>query len=721
MVSSHGGKLYAFFDGIDVTSYCKSTDSSGNFVSNDIVASSNGSVYGIFTIPNNSSLKFTVGTKIFRLTDSSTNDSTQGTTTTSGEFKFTSQGLSQTKQNTIVSTQIPQIKSETVTETISVSNIRNSTSTTVSRVGEQQVVFASSEGGGGGGGGDDPIAQTFSVTSTNSQGYFLTKLDLFFRTKHATLPIIVDIRETENGYATTRSIPYSQVVLYPDDVNVSEDSSAPTTFYFKEPIFLMNDVEYAFVVKPAAANPDYNVWVSRLGGTDVISSFKISEQPYVGNLLVSSNDKGWSIIQDEDIKFNLYTAEFDTSVTGTLNLTNPNYEFVTISNTSTTFNSLNEVVEGETRLTLNSFTGGTPVVGNIVQGVTSLSSGVITAISGTDIRVKDVPTSLKFTSTESVYFANSTSNLGITSIITSQSTPTFKNKYFNSATLHLEKTSNVSLIVGEQLKSQTSNVSAIVASVDDKRMNIIDVEVADINFLPTNIDWKIKSTDVTNTVSSTFENLNINNNTDFSNERKLVSRTNEIANMASAKSLQVQGTFSTTNKELSPILDVNKLYSIVVGNIINNDSANENSKSGGTAQARYISRKVTLDEGQDAEDLLVYLTAYRPLGSDIKVYYKILHREDSDTFGNVSWVEMSKKTNQDSLISDKDNINDFKEFIYNIPTDKLTGLSEEVQYVNSNGVTFTGFKHFMIKIVMLGTNTSKPPRIKDFRSIAIQK
>jgi hypothetical protein len=65
------------------------------------------------------------------------------------------------------------------------------------------------------------------------------------------------------------------------------------------------------------------------------------------------------------------------------------------------------------------------------------------------------------------------------------------------------------------------------------------------------------------------------------------------------------------------------------------------------------------------------------------------------------------------------NQNDFKEFEFTVPSAKLTGSGSEVQY-DANGVTYTGFKRFAIKIVLLTSNPANPPRLKDFRAIALQ-
>ena len=152
--------------------------------------------------------------------------------------------------------------------------------------------------------------------------------------------------------------------------------------------------------------------------------------------------------------------------------------------------------------------------------------------------------------------------------------------------------------------------------------------------------------------------------------------------------------------------------------MINNDSTNEDGTGNGNAIARYVQRTVTLADGQDAEDLKVFITAYKPSTADVKVYVKLLDGEDGETMYDKSWIELSQITSVNT-VSDYENTQDFKEFEYNIPTAYLTGDSGEVQYTD-NGVLFTGFKHFKIKVVLLSTTPSRVPRIKDFRAIALQ-
>jgi hypothetical protein len=82
---------------------------------------------------------------------------------------------------------------------------------------------------------------------------------------------------------------------------------------------------------------------------------------------------------------------------------------------------------------------------------------------------------------------------------------------------------------------------------------------------------------------------------------------------------------------------------------------------------RYISKNVILAEQQDAEDLVCYVTAYRPPGSDLKVYGKFLAGADSDTFQAKDWsalVETTSSALQSSLV----NKDDYVELVYELPT-----------------------------------------------------
>jgi hypothetical protein len=139
------------------------------------------------------------------------------------------------------------------------------------------------------------------------------------------------------------------------------------------------------------------------------------------------------------------------------------------------------------------------------------------------------------------------------------------------------------------------------------------------------------------------------------------------------------------------------------------------SKNGGNAEARYVTKKVTLDEGFDSGDLNVYLTAYRPVNTDINVYYKILNRNDTQSFDNSSWQLMTKIAGTGSKYSS--NKSDLFEFKFAPGTG---GVDQGyVSYTSSTGTTHTTFNQFAIKVVMTTSDTTSTPIVYDLRAIAL--
>jgi hypothetical protein len=316
-------RVYAFFDSEDVNANCKpqtngvdTTGATYGAAGAALITDSFGRVAGQFTIPAG---KFRVGTKAFILTDDPFNRGAWSSTY--AVELFTASGLQLATQGTTVSTRVPRVTINTITETRDLVSTRQTQVTEVfvpppilieDPPPDPEMVEIIR-----GRRPNDPIAQTF-VVANNPGGMFLTKLDLYFRTKSATAPITVQIREVINGYPSETIVPFGTATLLPSAINISENGSAATTFSFPSPVYLKGDTEYCFVVLPAGNSADYTLWVSELGQVDIASGHRISEQAAAGVLFVSSNNRTWTALQSEDIKFSLYQAEFDIASPGTV-------------------------------------------------------------------------------------------------------------------------------------------------------------------------------------------------------------------------------------------------------------------------------------------------------------------------------------------------------------------------------------------------------------------
>jgi hypothetical protein len=130
--------------------------------------------------------------------------------------------------------------------------------------------------------------------------------------------------------------------------------------------------------------------------------------------------------------------------------------------------------------------------------------------------------------------------------------------------------------------------------------------------------------------------------------------------------------------------------------------------TGGNAKTRYITRRVTLEDGFDAQDLKVMLNAYKPKDTDIKVYYRVHNADDSDDFETKPYVLMTQQTDSNRISA---NESDIHEYAFKSPNDVIT--------YTSNSVTYDKFKTFAIKIVLGSASSSIIPKVKDLKAIAL--
>ncbi len=223
-----------------------------------------------------------------------------------------------------------------------------------------------------------------------------------------------------------------------------------------------------------------------------------------------------------------------------------------------------------------------------------------------------------------------------------------------------------------------------------------------------------------------YENVSLNNENLLSTPRMVASRVNEttkLTNLPSNKSFTLALSMSSTDKNLSPVVDLQGSTVVFGRNRLNNpisDYANDgrvNSLTEDPHTAYYISRKIDL--AQPATSLKVIVSAYRHSSADFRVLYE-LFRVDSNgieqTFELFPGYDNLTDTNGDGY-GDKviDSIlNDGR-------SDAFVRSSADGEYVDyqfsaNNLAQFNGFK---IKIVMSGTNEARAPKFKDFRVIAL--
>ena len=134
----------------------------------------------------------------------------------------------------------------------------------------------------------------------------------------------------------------------------------------------------------------------------------------------------------------------------------------------------------------------------------------------------------------------------------------------------------------------------------------------------------------------------------------------------------------------------------------------EDKPSGGNINTRYISRRVTLEDGFDASDISLIMNAYKPVDTGIEVYYKVKSDEDPEDFDLKGYTLMSQETASTVYSLNEE---DTREFTF-----KTTNDSAEY---TSGGTSFDRFKTFAIKIVLTSKDAAVIPKVRDMRAVAL--
>lgn len=613
-------RVYPFFDGIDVAAYCKP---SGGSYGQALVADADGDITGTFLIPNDDVLKFRVGTKRFTLADRA--DFKLSLASSMGDADFTSRGVLNTRQKSIVSTR-----------NISTSVSSSTRSNTVRSITQRN------RWGGEGGAGSDPLAQSFVINEDG--GCFITKIDTWFKTKDTNVSVKLQIREMENGVPTLNTVPFGEAILKPSQVNTSSDATVKTTFVFKSPVYLEQDTEYCFVVMTNSNK--YNMFVGRMGGTQIGTTTTISKQPFVGVLFKSSNNSTWTADQTADLKFEIHKAVFNTAVTGNVVLENLAGDTVRCESNPI------DTVNASSIVTLIAPNHG------LMVGSEFTMTG---AVAGNGIAVGSL-----------------NKQHTVTSVIDHD------NIQFDTA-----DAADLDGVMGGDTIEITVNTV----------MDIVQPNIEEVVFPDTNIQYQISGTTAKSLdgVESPYvfqdKKFNMVNKENKALKAPWVALNTETEStqLGGAKSVKTYATMTSSNANISPIIDTGRMGMIAINNIINNKTTNETVADGGDSIARYISRTASLKEA--ANSIKVFADINKPQASDVVVYYRVGNTEEE--VAESTWSVTPTVT---AVTATDDN-----EFY-------------EAEYAIDN---VGDFVMYQFKIVMVSSSSSNIPRVKNFRSIAL--
>ena len=640
-----------------------------------------GMVSGVFSIPGGT---FNTGERSFRVDNRIANN--LDTATTYSEARFFASGLQATKQGVNYASSIDSAKNTFV----STATKENTTSYNYT------VVW-------------DPVAQTFIVDRENyPNGIFVDSVKLFFKTKPTTgfAPVTLSIVGTTNGFPNGETLDNSQVVLTSEHINISDephylDPNTYSVFKFPAPVYLESNKLYAFIVKCPTSN-EYTIYTAQLGDNAIASSTKnlptdstpttvtkINSAPYVGALFVSQNLQTWTADQNEAMMFVMNRCVFSKTVTPTLQFVVPNRL------------PYRKVVENDINYYLNPNTISSKII-------TSANTNVpihALNISTTDFLPGSTTLNYQYVATLNTSFT-AAATAGITP--GKYGTPTYDDIYLNDG-------------FGERVLVANSNTSfslyASMNTVDDA----VSPMISDDGLSVYTIRWSINNLELSNSmisVANTGGGYNANTlSVTVSAANGFGSGAVAVANVSAQGN--INSIFITTagsGYATTPTITVSDSTTRSGNANVVITIAGETSKSGGNGLAKYITKKVVLDQGFDSGDLRVYFTAYRPVNTNIYVYYKILSRSDTQLFNDGNWQLMTLTNSGDSKFSQ--NRNNLYEYIA-APGSGGTAQNY-ISYTSTvNGQTYNRFSQFAIKVVFTTTDKTAVPFLTDIRAIAL--
>ena len=328
------------------------------------------------------------------------------------------------------------------------------------------------------------------------------------------------------------------------DAGEVTNSTTPTHFAFDYPVYLQNDTEYALVVETDST--DYELWVSRLGETDIATSTVITTQPSLGSVYRSQNTESWTEDIFEDLKFTLYRAEFD--------LTRP--AELLLKNTNLGYELLDE----------------NPIETNASSN--SASTSTLFKNSNAVIKVNHRDHGFEDSGNSYVFYRTALETGGITA-------STINSNLFQVLNSGVDTYNFVSpsQAAGNSIGGGTS-----VYASHNRKFETLYPQIHYLTFTGTTLDVSVKTTNVVPIDSSTtnytsysqadYERTFLNEPHYFTNQKMIASEINETLN-GLQRSLTYKMQLSSTSSNLSPIIDLSSASVKTASNRIENATGQE--------------------------------------------------------------------------------------------------------------------------------------------------
>ena len=223
-------------------------------------------------------------------------------------------------------------------------------------------------------------------------------------------------------------------------------------------------------------------------------------------------------------------------------------------------------------------------------------------------------------------------------------------------------------------------------------------------------------------VDQGFQAVSVTGQTHFETPRMVASKVNEdrqLSELPGNKSLTLEVLMASKSPNVSPVIDLDRVSTVLTTNRVNSPVSNfaSDSRVNQTGQdpcaSTYVSKMVILNN--PATNILVEFAAYRRSGADIRVFFKTIAEGSTENSFDRNF----------ELFPGHDNIDQNGKVINfsnnsGLPDDPVTpSVGGEFKDYSFTSRELPPFTKFQIKIDMVGTDQAQPPLIKELRAIAL--
>ena len=752
-------KVYAYFDDVDCTEDCRPMNGSTN---EDLVTDDTGSVVGVFTIPNREDKRFFTGTRIFRLTNMANNSKDPDELTTSAEAQFFAGGLQETRRETVLAVSTPALIETEINQQRTVSRTQQ-----IRRSGDDPLAQSFT------------VEDETGVFLTGVDLYFSEKdaeVPVWFQIRNMVNgypgPVIVPMSEVHKK---------PENVNVSEDASVATRFQFEAPVYLQadeEYCFVVgSDVEtYRIYVsklgsQTVGSNPVTVSTQPHLGSLFKSQNDKTWTAEQYEDIKFQIHRADFDISQNLSVVFNNtdygIKSELGNNPLETENASRmvrvymKNHGFV--ANDKAKIEMLQDTWY-EIHLQSGNLVVGQQLVGG-TNGATAIIKDLIhDGLDGGNNNVYRVQLSeLKGTFANAEQFTgpvhyeqfDNAETLAALDIppnnlvhnVAVGSFPTGVDNTFNGIPL-------TDLSTPEHLVQYVDSMDSFVIQVDTPATAtgrvggtgvycVGNIQVDSFEFQVNALDFTGEATwdvdgikhggvgsNVTN-YASAMDIPFIPNETKYLVEPlKIANKTNEDMNLGGAPSIVINGVMNSDDSRVSPVLNMDTVSFTSITNRVDwNDCGNfsvapnadtegnpvicdpddvaytgttrwkqETSFDGGSEGAKYIMKPVTLET--PATNLKVYMDLLNFLDTEVQIFYRTLPAESDDEIKNMTWVQAALDA---EVVSQTDT--EFNEAEVTIPPMPTDILPE--------------FKSFQVKLVLRSQNSARPPKVKNFRAIAV--